>query len=258
MYRIQIQDFEGPLDLLLFFIRRDEIDVHDIPIAHIADEFLGYVRVMEQIDLDGVADFIYMAALLISIKVRMLLPRPEVDDEGEPLDPRRELVERLLEYMRYKEAAQGLAAYHEQRGDLFTRGAASAVHPDAAWEREPEEILNASLFNLIGALRRVLTEADADEPHHAVAAVEYDVATQRAFVLDRLGREGPLTFVALARHRHKGFVIATFLAVLELARQGAVHLARTPDASDFIVAPAEPPASAPGRVNGHVNGTTAS
>ncbi|MFQ5570488.1 MAG: segregation and condensation protein A, partial [Rhodothermales bacterium] len=78
MYRVHLQEFEGPLDLLLFFIRRDELDIYDIPIAHIADEFLEYVRLIEEIDLDGVADFIYVAALLISIKVRMLLPRPEL------------------------------------------------------------------------------------------------------------------------------------------------------------------------------------
>ena len=109
MYRIRLQEFEGPLDLLLFFIQRDELDIYDIPIAQITDEFLGYVRLIEEIDLDGVADFIYMAALLIHIKARMLLPRPDLDEEGEPIDPRQELVERLLEYVRYKEAAEELA-----------------------------------------------------------------------------------------------------------------------------------------------------
>ena len=169
MYRIQLQEFEGPLDLLLFFIQRDEIDIFDIPIARITDEYLEYVRLMEEIDLDGVADFIYMAALLINVKVRMLLPRPELDEDGEPIDPRRELVERLLEYMRYKEASEGLAVYHENRANLFTRGAASAQQ-DLFERAMPETLVNTTLFDLISALRRLFEQ-------HAVnglLAFEYD------------------------------------------------------------------------------------
>src|SRR5690606_7366513 len=101
-------------DLLLFFIQRDELDVHDIPVASIADEYLSYVRVMEQIDLDGVGDFLYLAAMLIQIKARLLLPTTEVDEDGEPIDPRAELVERLLEYIRYKEAAADLGTRLEE------------------------------------------------------------------------------------------------------------------------------------------------
>ncbi len=234
MYRIRLEEFEGPLDLLLFFIQRDELDIYDIPIARITDEFLAYVRLMEEIDLDGVGDFIYMAALLISIKVRLLLPRPDHDEDGEPVDPRRELVERLLEYVRYKEAAQDLAAIHERRGDLFTRGEASSEK--ALFEEQlPETLVNTTLFDLISALRRVLTEV-TEPPVHAVQHVEYSVEGQRQYVLDRLAQDGRTTFVALARHWHKGFVIATFLAVLEMARQGVVTLARTEAADDFYVA----------------------
>ena len=96
MYQIKIENFEGPLDLLLFFIKRDEIDIYNIPIAKITDEYLAYVRVMEEIDLDGVADFIYMAALLINIKAQMLLPSESSEEEGQDIDPRRELVQRLM------------------------------------------------------------------------------------------------------------------------------------------------------------------
>ncbi|MFW5955637.1 MAG: segregation and condensation protein A, partial [Rhodothermales bacterium] len=124
MYRVRVQEFEGPLDLLLFFIRRDELDIFDIPIAYITEEYLSFVRVLEQIDLDSVGEFLYMAAMLINIKARMLLPRPDLDDEGEPIDPRRELVERLLEYVRFKEASQQFATLKERRDELFTRGLA--------------------------------------------------------------------------------------------------------------------------------------
>lgn len=233
IYRIQLQDFEGPLDLLLFFIRRDELDIYNIPIAHIADEFLAYVRLMEEIDLDGVADFIYMAALLINIKARMLLPRPEVDDDGEPIDPRRELVERLLEYMRFKEAAQHLSDEHEHRADLFTRGMASA--PAQRFEEDrPAEIADVSMFDLISALRGILTEAP-EEPTHQVERVHYSVEEQRERLMELLSAGESTSFSYLVSERSKGFIIATFLAVLELARLGHVWLRPVNGPSDFVV-----------------------
>jgi len=239
MYRIQLQEFEGPLDLLLFFIQRDELDIFDIPIAQITDEYLEYVRLIEEIDLDGVADFIYMAALLINVKVRMLLPRPELDEDGEPIDPRRELVERLLEYMRYKEAAEGLAVYHENRANLFTRGAASAQR-DQFERAAPETLVNTTLFDLISALRRVLTEVP-ETPVFALEAVDYTVEQQRLYVLDHLERHGRVTFIELARHWDKGFIIATFLAILELAQRSALWLSPTESADDFYVNPMPDP-----------------
>jgi len=251
MYRVQLPDFEGPLDLLLFFIRRDELDIFDIPIGRIADEYLAYVRVMEEVDLDGVADFIYMAALLISIKVRMLLPRPELDEDGDPIDPRRELVEQLLEYVRYKEAAEGLDLLQEHRASLFTRGSASS--PKAQYyEEAPDVLVNTTLFDLISALRRVLTQAP-ETPTLALRSVNFTVEGQRAYVLAQLDQYGRLAFVAVARHQDKGFIIATFLAILELAKQGAVWLSPTEAADDFYVELA----LAPGRTEAS-NGTPAS
>ena len=239
MYRVRLEDFEGPLDLLLFFIKRDELDIYDIPIAKIADEFLSYVRLMEEVDLDGVGDFIFMAALLINIKVRMLLPRPELDEEGEPIDPRRELVERLLEYIRFKEAAAELNEFHEQRGQHFVRGAASEQQ-SLFEEAMPETLVNTSLFDLISALRRVLIEA-SEEPVHEIEHREYSVTEQRGYVLDQLAARGKRTFVELARRKPKSFIIATFLAILEMAREGSVVLSRTEAADDFYVAPGHPP-----------------
>ena len=242
MYRVRLDQFEGPLDLLLFFIQRDELDIYDIPIARITDEFLGYVRLIEQIDLDSAGEFVYVAALLISIKARMLLPSPELDEEGEPIDPRQELVERLLEYVRYKEASSQLERRYDARADLYTRGDASA---EATKETvpEPEHTPDASLFDLVAALRRILTEAPP-EPVHAVERLEYSVEGQRAFVLGRLPERGRLSFGALVRERSKPFVIATFLAVLELARLGTLRLALAPTAMDFYLL-RRPPEEAP-------------
>lgn len=232
MYRVRLQQFEGPLDLLLFFIRRDELDIYDIPIAGIADEFLEYVRVLEQVDLDGVGDFLYMAALLISIKARMLLPHREVDEEGEPIDPRRELVERLLEYIRFKEAAEELESRYERRQEQYTRGFASDEEREIGGVEE--RLVEATVFDLIGALRRVLTEAP-DEPEHTVIAESYSVEEQQDFLRQNLVAGSRASFVDVVRNRPKSFVIATFLAVLELARMAALAIHVETGADDFYI-----------------------
>ena len=238
MYRVQLQNFEGPLDLLLFFIRRDELDIHDIPIARITDEYLEYVRLMEEVDLDGVGDFIYMAAILIGIKAKMLLPRPELDEEGEPVDPRKELVQRLLEYMRYKEAADHLAARHEQRGEQFTRGRASAVQERLAEEIEPS--YRVSVFDLISVLKRVLEAAPDDDVLHPIARYEYSIEEQQAYLLDAIAA-GKASFVTLVKRRPKAFVITTFLALLELVQRHALKIVEGVTSEDFWVARGERP-----------------
>jgi len=219
MYRVQLQQFEGPLDLLLFFIRRDELDIYDIPIAQIADEFFNWVRVLEEIDLDGVGEFIYMAALLINIKARMLLPSPELDEEGEPIDPRRELVERLLEYIRFKEASEMIGARQEDRASRFTRRAPAEVE-----QYDGEEVLfESSIFDLISGLRRVLSLAP-ESPVHVVSTEEYSIEEQQAYLIVHLVPGVRTSFATLMSGNSKAFIVATFLAVLELTRNGIVAL----------------------------------
>jgi segregation and condensation protein A len=237
MYRIQLQQFEGPLDLLLFFIRRDELDIHDIPISRITDEYLEYVRLLEEIDLDGVADFIYMAAILIGIKAKMLLPRPELDEEGEPIDPRAELIQRLLEYMRFKEGADHLEACHEERAERFVRGAASAAETTPTGE----PTYRASVFDLITALKRVLDNAPGIVPLHPVRRYEYTVDEQKEYLIKRIQIDGKASFVDLVGEAPRPFVVTTFLAVLDLVQR---HLLRiidgaTPD--DFHLTLGAPP-----------------
>jgi segregation and condensation protein A len=234
MYRVELEQFEGPMDLLLFFIKRDEIDIYDIPIARIADEYLAYVRVMEEIDLDGVGDFIYMAALLINIKARMLLPSQEADEEGEAVDPRRELVERLLEYVRFKEAADQLSTRREHRKDHFVRRDADDDRERVTESHEVE--VDASVYELVEALGRVLeVDEEDDEPVHEVEPVEHTVEEQQRYVMQRLDQESRVSFRDLVRRQSRGFVIATFLALLELARQHHLRLQVETDTSDFYV-----------------------
>ena len=243
MHRVHLEPFEGPLDLLLFFIRRDEIDVHDIPIARIADEYLEAVRVMEQVDLDAAADFVYTAALLIQIKARMLMPRPELDDEGEPVDPRRELVERLLEYVRYKEASGVLAGRFEARRRLWARGEASSERQRLG--ASVEVTYRATIFDLVSALGSALERAATAEPEsHAVERESFAIDVQRAWVMERVRRGGG-AFRQLVARRSKPFVVVTFLAVLDLAQRQAVRVVFGLDPMDFAVEPLAA-AAAPG------------
>ncbi len=238
MYRIQLQNFEGPLDLLLFFIRRDELDIHDIPVARITDEYLAYVRVLEEIDLDGVGDFIYMAAILIGIKAKLLLPRPDLDAGGEPVDPRAELVQRLLEYMRYKEAAGHLARRFEARGEQFVRGAAANVQVHRDGGEEPS--YRVSVFDLISVLKRVLAQAPDEPLRHPVQRYEYTMEEQQDFVLRRV-RDGRTAFTALVARRSKPFIITAFLAILELVQRHALRIVDGVTSEDFWLAPGARP-----------------
>jgi segregation and condensation protein A len=233
MYQVRLSDFEGPLDLLLFFIQRDELDVYDIPIARIADEFLEYVRLMDEIDLDGAGEFIYVAALLISIKARMLLPRTGPDADDEVLDPRKELVERLVEYVRFKDAAEQLGDNWEARSKLFARDEPSS--PDLAETPEEDHEYDVSVFQLISALKRVL-ETATDSTSHLVRATDYSVDEQRDWLRDNILAGEPISFVELVSNRPKSFIIATFLAILEVVREGVIGLMIGPSTEDFFIA----------------------
>jgi len=232
MYKVRLQQFEGPLDLLLFFLRRDELDIHDIPIASIADEFLEYVKYMEEVDLDGVGDFLYMAAVLISIKAKMLLPSQEMDDEGDPIDPRQELVERLLEYIRFKEATETLVQKYEERSLHFNRGAASSVDPDL--KKGQEDLVEATVFDLMLALKRVLTSAP-DEIYHEIETESYTLQDQRTFLKSELKIGERRSFVELATGHSKPFIITTFLSILEMARLQEIDIFIANEPNDFFI-----------------------
>jgi len=233
VYEVRLSDFEGPLDLLLFFIQRDELDIYDIPIARITDEYLSYVRLLEEIDLDGAGEFIYMAALLISIKARMLLPRPSADGDEELVDPRKELVDRLLEYVRFKDAADRLGTYHDSRSQLYTRDEAD----DEGLEPvdETEATYDVSVFHLVAALRRVLEQA-SDDASHLVRATDYSVEEQREWLREHFQSHDPVSFAEIVANRSKRFIIATFLAILEVVRDGTFRLLLGPSTQDFYLA----------------------
>jgi segregation and condensation protein A len=220
---IKLARFEGPLDLLLHLIKRDEIDIYDIPIAHITQQYLGYLELMRILDLEVAGDFLVMAATLMRIKVKMLLPLPGVggedDDEG---DPREELVQRLIEYRQFKEAAGTLKEREAERRLLHERG---MVPGDD--EMGPLPLATASLFDLIDALNRVMSRL----PEPAVYEVQgevYDVEDKMQLIASLAAERGTMTFESLlVGCRVRIEMIVIFIALLELIKLGRISIVQT-------------------------------
>lgn len=180
--------FEGPLDLLLHLIKRDEIDIYDIPIAHITKQYLETLELMRALDLDVAGEFLVMAATLMRIKAKMLLPLPRSDEEEDEGDPREELVQRLLEYRLYKEASESLKSQEGERRGLFERGMVP-TEDDAG----PLPLASATLFDLLEALNRVL----ARRPERVVYEVRtdvYDIEDKMSFIARTVAEDGRLRF----------------------------------------------------------------
>jgi len=212
-YKVKLEIFEGPLDLLLYLIKKNELDIYDIPIASITEQYLEYLELMRMLDLNIAGEFLVMAATLIHIKSKMLLPteEKEVLPEEED-DPREELVKRLLEYKRFKEAASVLQNLEGQRKEMFTK--VGVVEPDVSGQ----QFFEASLFDLITALTRVLKDVPKDV-FQEIVKDEFTVEQKIHDLLHMLVTEPVLYLSSLFKNaRHKTEIIATFLAVLELIR----------------------------------------
>ena len=213
-YQVKLEMFEGPLDLLLHLIREHQLDILDIPIARITEEYLRYLALMQELDLDVAGEFLLMAATLIHIKSKMLLP-PEEGAEGEEIeegDPRAELVDRLLEYKKFKEAAQTLGVLEGEQILLHRRGA-----PAIALEIEGP--LTVSLFDLLRAFRDILRRADLPAPLE-ITPEELNVGQRVVILLDLLAARSPVEFIGLfAGTTRRAEIIVTFLALLELLRR---------------------------------------
>jgi segregation and condensation protein A len=213
-FQVKLGVFEGPLDLLLHLIREHQVDILDIPIATITDEYLRYLALMQELDLDVAGEFLLMAATLIHIKSKMLLPPDETadGDEAEQEDPRAELVNRLLEYKRFKEAAQTLGVLESETAYLHRRGA-------PAMEMEVEGPLQVSMVELLRALRDVLSRTEKAAPLE-ITPEEINVGQRIVMLIDRLAAESPIEFGQLfGSATRRVEVIVTFLALLEILRR---------------------------------------
>ena len=218
-YTIRLDRFEGPLDLLLYLIQRDEMDIYDIPIAHITKQYLATIELLDVFNLDNAGDFLVMAATLMRIKARLLLPVQRSDEDDDDIDPRDELVRRLLEYKKFKEAAQSLGEHEAERSDWFYRGS-TFPYVDQAQEA-PE--FSLSLFDLLSAVRNVLERLEGDHKHY-VYQETFTVEQQVERILGELAARERLRFEEIFEAaRTKMHVVVTFVAMLELMKQQRIR-----------------------------------
>jgi segregation and condensation protein A len=235
MYRVNLDNFEGPLDLLLFFIRRDELNVYDIPIAYITDQFLGYIHYLEELDLSVASEFILMASTLMAIKARMMIPRTLEEMMEDPeLDPRQDLVQRLLEYKRYKEMSEEMNMIDYRVRERYFRENTAVDLVDAPVS-DGESLKNISIFDLIAAFRKVMMEVRT-EPVHKVEREETTIEEMGQFVVDWIRVHGRTSFIDIvSRMKSKVRIVTTFLAVLELIREQVVLLFEDDRADQFYI-----------------------
>ncbi|MCE1187751.1 MAG: segregation/condensation protein A [Ignavibacteria bacterium] len=234
MYRIRLDQFEGPLDLLLFFIKRDEINIYDIPISRITKEFLEYVNLIKVLDLEIAGDFILMASTLMHIKVRMLLPR-EIDEKGEEIDPRAELVQRLLEYKRYKEMSEELSFFESETRKLFWRG--NFEHDEKEAPPEYEVLLkNVSVYDLAKVFKNILMKATKKEPVHEIKKMPVTIDEQIEYIMAKFESFNELHFLSIVTGmREKIRIVVTFIALLELVKMGRLGLRESSNFNDFVM-----------------------
>ncbi len=239
---VKLQAFEGPLDLLMHLIDKNKIDIYDIPIAEITDQYMEYVRQLEQEDMNVTSEFMLMAATLINIKVRMLLP-PEVNEDGEEEDPREELVRALLEYKEYRFIAGKLRERMEDTGDLFVRE--QALPDDVKSYKPPvntEELLDGlTLEKLHEIFRFVLkrSEDKVDPIHSRFGHIEKEVVSlpdKVAYVEDYAKKNKHFSFSRLLeKQKSRMQIIVTFLAILELMKTGSIRISQKETFGDILI-----------------------
>ncbi|TRX48908.1 chromosome segregation protein ScpA [Fulvivirga sp. M361] len=219
-FEIKLPLFEGPFDLLLFFIERDELDINDIPISKITEDFLSYLHELEQLNIEVASEFILVAATLMRIKSKLLLPRPQLDEEGNEIDPREELVKHLLEYKKYKSVLAQLQDMEaaeidkEKRGNLVkeVKFLSESVNVES-------ELQDVDLYKLLKVFGKVMEryEIEKNKPRHEVVQYPYTIAGQRTFIINELSNKPRLSFTeVIEQEPSKIAVIFNFLAILEL------------------------------------------
>ncbi|MEW6194745.1 MAG: segregation/condensation protein A [Bacteroidota bacterium] len=233
MYKIKLQHFEGPLDLLLFFIKRDELDIYDIPISKITKDFIDYLKLLEQLDLEVAGDFILMAATLMQIKVKMLLPK-EVDEKGDEIDPRAELVKALLEYKRYKEMSDEMSFMEASMRNYNYRGNYEADYKESVTDYNVL-LKNITLYDLIKAFKKAMMERPA-EPVHQIKKWNVTIDEQMDYISNRLKEKNRFSFFEMMKDlNNKIKIVVTFIAVLEMVKAGRIGLQESNNVNDFII-----------------------
>ncbi len=247
-FEIKLPLFEGPFDLMLFFIERDELDIYDIPIAKIANDFLDYIHHLEKLEIEIASDFILFAATLMKIKSRMLIPRPDLNDSGEEIDPREELIRNLLEYKKYKSVVEDLASLEFQQLSKEKRGNLVAeLESLSKMEDVDAEMQHVDLYKLLKVFQRTMSRmaSRVDETMHTVIQYPYTIEQQKDFVLEKISFKNQVPFTDfISFNPDKIFVIYTFLAILELLQLSQVTIVIGEGYNNFWVEKTEPIAAA--------------
>lgn len=227
-FEIKLPLFEGPFDLLLFFIERDELDIYDIPISKITTDFLDYLHRLEEMNVEVASEFILVAATLMRIKSKMLLPRPQLDEEGNEIDPREELVKHLLEYKKYKSVLEQLKTMEEGEIDKEKRGNLQReIRLLSESVNVESELQDVDLYKMLKVFQRVMEryELEKNKPTHQVVQYPYTISGQKSFILNILSGSPKLAFSKLIeKEPNKIAVIFNFLAILELLQIGHITL----------------------------------
>jgi len=227
-FEIHLPLFEGPFDLLLFFIERDELDIYDIPIARITNEFNTYLKHLEALNVEVASEFILVAATLIRIKAKMLLPRVELDDKGNEIDPRADLVKHLLEYKKYKSILGELSHLEEQRLAMFERGGAEKELMELASTHETDfEMQSVDLFKLLRVFEKVMKRFETEQikPVHTVYQYPYTIEEQRTYILSLVHIKNKVSFTEIISSLpNKIGVVFNFLAILELIQMQEIDI----------------------------------
>ena len=238
MYKIRLPNFEGPFDLLLYFIKRDELNIYDIPIAKITKEFLKYVTLMKHFDLELAGEFLVMASTLMYIKTQMLLPQVLTEDGEELEDPRTLLMQRLIEYKQFKEAARDLKSMREDQRYTYYRylftGDQKVVD-----QTNTEHYKNSTLFDLMKAFKAALDRAAETPSEHLVDMYQLTVGEKRTHIIDLLRKKPRIGFFELTNNMQRDHVIVTFLAVLDLIKLNKIIITQS-DLFDDIAISARP------------------
>ncbi|MCX7909740.1 MAG: segregation/condensation protein A [Ignavibacteria bacterium] len=220
MYKIILPIFEGPLDLLLYFIKRDEINIYDIPIARITDEFLNYLKMMKELDIEVASEFVVMASTLMEIKAKMLLPIEKKDELTQSEDPRKELVQQLLDYQVFKEASQSLENNLEFMQNIYYRGIYESDISELSAKFKTYK--PASVYDLAKAFYEIIKRKE-EEGFQIIKIAEYKIEDAISNILEILTKEQQISFQKLCLNEKKQIVVLYFVAILELVKQGKIY-----------------------------------
>ncbi|MFN9340494.1 MAG: segregation and condensation protein A [Candidatus Kapaibacterium sp.] len=232
-YTIRLPNFEGPFDLLLYFIQRDELNIYDIPIAKITSDFLEYLRFIQLFDLELAGEFLVMASTLMQIKTLMLLPRPITEQTSEDeADPRTALVQKLLQYKQIKEAAIHLSGKADEQRYTYYRSIFEAERDALPYN---DSLKNATLFDLMRALRKALARAPKEPKAHVMQKRPVTVEEKASLILDLLKQTKELSFLRMTTTDTKQHIVATFLAILDMVKNRLISIVQADNEDDIII-----------------------